>query len=63
MPGRVAVFAVNGEGKSLSIYPIVIVYCGQDQRYKTVPAFEPPIPFDHPTQADFDRVKQDLYNP
>jgi hypothetical protein len=46
MPENVVIFAVRADGQSLSVDPIVTVHFGGDQRYKSVPALNPPVPVD-----------------
>jgi hypothetical protein len=56
MPEEVAIFAVRAH----SIDPIVIVHYGSDQRFKTIPSLNPPLP-DQPTPADFDKFETSFY--
>jgi hypothetical protein len=62
MPEEVAVFAIHRDGSSLSIDPVVIVHYGADQRFKTIPSLNPPIPHDW-TDADFHRLENTFYKP
>jgi len=61
MPEDVAIFAVR-HGKDLSIDPVVLVYYGE-QRFKTVPSLNPPLPSRDRTEADFDKLETSLYKP
>jgi hypothetical protein len=63
MPENVAIFAVRDHGNSISIDPIVIVHYGSDQRFTTIPALNPPLPSDHWTDADFDKIETTYYKP
>jgi hypothetical protein len=63
MPEEVAVFAVRRDAQSLSIDPVVIVHYGVDQRFKTIPSLDPPIPWQNWTNADLDRVEKAFYKP
>jgi hypothetical protein len=63
MPEDVAIFAVRDHRKSISIDPIVIVHYGSDQRFTTIPALNPPLPTDHWTDADFDKIENSFYKP
>jgi hypothetical protein len=63
MPENVAIFAVQDHGNSISIDPIVIVSYGSDQRFKTIPSLNPPLPPDDWTDADFDKIEKTHYKP
>ncbi len=63
MPEDVAIFAVRHEGKTLSIDPLVIVHYGADQRFKTIPALNSPLPSHDWTDADFDKIEDSFYKP
>src|SRR5882672_905750 len=63
MPEDVAIFAVGHEGKSFSIDPVVIVHYGGDQRFRTVPALNSPLPSRDWTEADFDKIENSYYKP
>jgi len=63
MPEDVAVFAVRHEGKTLSVDPLVIVHYGADQRFRTIPALNSPLPSHDWTDADFDKIEDSFYKP
>ena len=60
MPLEVAIYAVRSEAQLLLIEPIVIVHYGDDQRYKTIPSLNRPMP-ENPTKADYDELEKSLY--
>jgi hypothetical protein len=61
MPEDVAIFAVRHDGKTFSIDPVVIVHYGADQRFKTIPALNSPLPSRDWTDADFDKIEDSFY--
>jgi len=63
MPEDVAIFAVGLEGKTFSIDPVVIVHYGADQRFRTVPALNSPLPSRDWTEADFNKIENSFYKP
>ena len=63
MPEDVAIFAVGHEGKTFSIDPVVIVHYGADQRFRTVPALNSPLPSRDWTEADFNKIENSFYKP
>jgi hypothetical protein len=63
MPEDVAIFTVRHEAKTFSIEPVVIVHYGADQRFKTIPALNSPLPSRDRTEADFDKVENSFYKP
>ncbi len=63
MPADVAIFAVRHVGEALSIDPVVIVYYGRDQRFRTIPALNSPLPSQHGAEPNFDALETSLYKP
>ena len=63
MPEDVAIFAVQKNGDSFSVDPVVIVHYGPDQRFKTIPALNTPLPSNGGTEEDFDNLEKTLYKP
>ena len=63
MPEDVAIFAVGHEGKTSSIDPVVIVHYGADQRFRTIPALNSPLPSRDWTEADFNKIENSFYRP
>jgi len=62
MPEDVAVFAVSEHRQILWIDPVVIVHYGRNQRGRTIPAFNSPVPREC-TEAQLERVENWLYKP
>lgn len=63
MPEVVAIFAVRHDQQSFVIDPIVVVHYGSDQRFKTIPALNAPIPERNFSDSDFDRIEHSFYKP
>jgi len=63
MPEDVAIFAVLRDGATFSVDPVVIVHYGPDQRFKTIPALNSPLPSRDWTEADFDKFEAAFYKP
>ena len=63
MPENVAIFAVRHDEKGFSIDPVVLVHYGDDQKFKTIPALNHPLPSGDWTKADFDKIEHSLYKP
>src|SRR5690242_5695089 len=63
MPEDVAIFAVRRDGQSFAIDPVVVVHYGSDQKFKTIPALNTPIPERNFSDSDFDRIEHLFYKP
>src|SRR5215470_6092521 len=62
MPEEVAIFVVQHQSDSFYIEPVVLVHYGEDQRFKTRPALDSPLP-NNITKTDLDKIASSLYKP
>jgi len=63
MPESVVIFAIRQGDQSLLVEPVVVVHYGSDQRFKTIPSLNSPLPSGDATNAEIARRQDLLYPP